>query len=303
VSRTSGVVFDIQHYAVHDGPGIRTLVFLKGCPLRCAWCCNPESQAPQPVLRRFPTRCQACLRCASKCPQGAIRMEGDVVVLDRRPCTRCEEKPCVTACSSQALAVSGKEMDVEAVVARVAADRNFYRNSGGGVTFSGGEPFVQGEFLMALLAACRQAGIHTAVETSGYVDAQVLLAAEPLVDLFLFDMKSVDPERHRLLTGATNEVILDTLAKLAARSPQKVILRVPLIPGLTDDHGNLAEIARLASRHRLMTVNLVPYHPLGRDKYPEVGLPIPPEVAPLTPSMIDQALALFAGHGLLAELA
>jgi pyruvate formate lyase activating enzyme len=124
-----------------------------------------------------------------------------------------------------------------------------------------------------------------------------------LVDLFLFDMKSVDPERHRLLTGATNEVILDTLAKLAARSPQKVILRVPLIPGLTDDHGNLAEIARLASRHRLMTVNLVPYHPLGRDKYPEVGLPIPPEVAPLTPSMIDQALALFAGHGLLAELA
>jgi pyruvate formate lyase activating enzyme len=230
-------------------------------------------------------------------------MEGDVVVLDRRPCTRCEEKPCVTACSSQALAVSGKEMDVEAVVARVAADRNFYRNSGGGVTFSGGEPFVQGEFLMALLAACRQAGIHTAVETSGYVDAQVLLAAEPLVDLFLFDMKSVDPERHRLLTGATNEVILDTLAKLAARSPQKVILRVPLVPRVTDDAANLAAIARLAGEHRLTMINLVPYHPLGRDKYREVGLLEPSEVAPLTPETVDSALALFAAHGLAAELA
>lgn len=303
MSRASGVVFDIQHYAVHDGPGIRTLVFLKGCPLRCSWCCNPESQAPQRVLRRFDARCQACLRCAGVCPEGAIRLEADAVVLDRQHCEQCEEMPCVAACTSQALAVSGQTMDVEAVVARVAADCEFYRNSGGGVTFSGGEPFVQREFLVELLAACRQLGIHTAVETCGHVDARVLLAAEPLVDLFLFDLKLADPARHRLHAGADNGVILDTLATLAATSPQKVILRVPLIPGLTDDRANLAAIAALASRHRLTRANLVPYHPLGRDKYREVGLPVPPEVAPLVPSAVDAALALFGEHGLFAELA
>lgn len=303
MSRTSGVVFDIQHYAVHDGQGIRTIVFLKGCPLSCSRCCNPESQAPRPVLRRFVARCQKCLRRASACPEGAIRMEDDAVVLDRQFCARCEEMPCVAACSSQALAQSGKEMDVEAVAARVAADREFYRNSGGGVTFSGGEPLAQSEFLVALLAACRQLGIHTAVETSGHVDATALLAAEPLVDLFLFDLKLADPERHRLFTGVTNSVILDTLAALAARSPQKVILRVPLIHGLTDDCAHVVTVARLASQHRLTTVNLVAYHPLGRDKYREVGLPVPPEVAPLTPSTIDETLALFGEHGLVAELA
>lgn len=303
MSRASGVVFDIQHFAVHDGPGIRTLVFLKGCPLRCSWCCNPESQAPRPVLRRISDRCEACLRCASACPEGAIRMVDDAVVVDRRHCAGCEELPCVPACASQALAVSGRKMDVEAVVARVAADREFYRNSGGGVTFSGGEPFAQSGFLGELLASCRQQGIHTAVETCGHVDARVLLAAEPLVDLFLFDVKLANPDRHRRLTGVGNDVILDSLAALAARSPRKVILRVPLIPELTDDRANLEAVATIARQHGLATVNLVPYHPLGRDKYPEIGLPVPPEVAPLMPSTVEAALALFGGHGLVAELA
>ena len=297
------MIFDIQHYAVHDGPGIRTLVFLKGCPLRCSWCCNPESQTRGPVLRRFSDRCVACLCCSDLCPEHAIRLEDGAVVVDRRHCARCEDMPCIAACSSQALTVSGQRIEVGAVIDRVAADREFYRHSGGGVTFSGGEPFAQSAFLLEMLAACRQLGIHTAVETCGFVDTQVLAAAEPLVDLFLFDLKIADSTRHQLATGVANGQILDALALLAARNRQKVILRVPIVPGFTDDHANLVAIARLAGQHRLTTVNLVPYHPLGRDKYEEIGLPAPPEVAPLTAAAVDAALALFIEHGLCADLA
>ena len=303
MSVTSGLVFDIQHYAVHDGPGIRTLVFLKGCPLRCVWCCNPESQATRPELRRFAGRCRTCLRCAGVCPHQAVRVDGDTVVFDRPMCARCEDMRCVAVCPSQALAVSGTIMDIGEVVARVAADREFYRNSGGGVTFSGGEPFAQSAFLLALLQACRQLGIHTAVETSGHVDARVLLAAESHVDLFLLDVKVVDAARHRLLTGVANGVIVEALTALAARSPQKVVLRVPLIPGFTDDRANLEAIAALARQLSLTTINLVPYHPLGCDKYEEIGLPAARTVEPLQPGAVDAALALFARRGLLAELA
>ena len=299
----SGIVFDIQHYAVHDGPGIRTLVFLKGCPLRCAWCCNPESQAPRPVLRKFQERCRACLRCADVCPHGAVRLTEGVVVVDRARCAACDAMPCVPACPSQALAVSGQTMSVEAVVSRVAADRGFYRNSGGGVTFSGGEPLAQRAFLMALLAACRAEGIHTAVETCGQVDPAALREAEPLVDLFLFDLKGADADRHRRLTGHDNGAILENLALLAALCRDKVVVRLPLVPGLTDDEPSLGAIAAFTGRLGLTTVQVVPYHPLGRDKYREVGLPDPPEVPPLDPAVVNRALAILTAHGLAAEVA
>jgi pyruvate formate lyase activating enzyme len=303
VSGPRGIVFDIQHYAVHDGPGIRTLVFLKGCPLGCVWCCNPESQSAQPELRRLASRCQACLRCAGVCPVTAVREEDGSVVFDRAACARCRERACVDACCSQALSVAGTWMDVETVVARVAADEEFYENSGGGVTFSGGEPFAQHEFLHALLSACRGRGIQTAVETCGHVATHVLLEAEPLVDLFLFDLKLAEGARHRLLTGVDNRLILDNLAALARRSAARISLRVPLIPGLTDDEANLSAIAVIAAKHGLDVVYLQPYHPLGRDKYEQFGRPVPPEVLPLLPGAVDRAIALFADHGLHAELA
>lgn len=194
-------------------------------------------------------------------------------------------------------------MDVDTVMARIVADREFYRNSGGGVTFSGGEPFAQGEFLAELLSRCRGQGIHTTVETCGHVDTQILLAREPLVDLFLFDLKLAAGARHRLLTGVDNTLILRNLAALAANNAARVVLRVPLIPGLTDDRDNLLAIAAIARDHRLTSINIQPYHPLGRDKYQEVGMAVPSEVAPLLPASIDNALALFAAQGLQAELA
>jgi pyruvate formate lyase activating enzyme len=303
VTVARGLVFDIQHCAVHDGPGIRTLVFLKGCPLGCVWCCNPESQAARPELRRIASRCQACLRCVGACPAGAVGEVDGTVVFDRAACAICRDLSCVEACCSQALSVAGASMDVETVVGRIAADEEFYRNSGGGVTFSGGEPFAQHEFLMALLAGCRGLGIHTAVETCGHVATRVLLDAEPLVDLFLFDLKLAEGARHRLLTGVDNQRILDNLAALAGRAPGKVGLRVPLIPGLTDDEPNLRAIARIAAQHGLTSIHLQPYHPLGRDKYEQVGLPIPPEIPQLLPDAVGRAIALFAACGLHAELA
>ncbi len=194
-------------------------------------------------------------------------------------------------------------MEIGAVVRRVAADRAFYRNSGGGVTFSGGEPFAQHEFLTAALAACRAEGIDTAVETCGHADAEVVLAAEPYVDRFLFDLKLADPARHCRWTGTTNALILDTFASLAQRNPAKVVVRVPLVPGITDDRANLEALARLTASHGVAAVQLVPYHPYGRDKYEEMGLPVPPEIAPVTPANLDAALTVFAGHGLRVDVA
>jgi pyruvate formate lyase activating enzyme len=300
---TSGIVFDIQHYAVHDGPGIRTLVFLKGCPLGCVWCCNPESQAPRPQLRRITSRCKACLRCAGACQANAVEASDGGVRLDRVKCARCGEMVCVAACCSQALSVVGEPMDVAAVVARVAADHEFYRNSGGGVTFSGGEPFAQSAFLVALLEACRELGIHTAVETCGHAGTGTLLGAQPLVDLFLFDLKLAEGGRHRLLTGVDNRLILHNLAALAALDPSKIVVRVPLVPGFTDDEENLRGIVAVAKANRLRRVEVQPYHPLGRDKYEQLGMPAPPDVPPLLPGAVHRALALFSSAGFEVELA
>lgn len=303
MTRTSGIVFDIQHYAVHDGPGIRTLVFLKGCPLECAWCCNPESQSARPALRRIVSRCKACLRCAGVCPVGAVRAEDGRIVLDRAKCARCDDMVCVDACCSQALSVSGARMDVDAVLSRIAADREFYDNSGGGVTFSGGEPFAQSEFLSALLEGCRRLDIHTAVETCAHVPTEAVLAAEPLVDLFLFDVKLAEGARHRLATGVGNDLILENLAALSRVDPAKVIVRVPLIPGFTDDDENLSGIAAIARTHDVRKIQVQPYHPLGRDKYAQFGLPTPAEVPRLRWEGVEHALELFAAEGLEVELA
>jgi pyruvate formate lyase activating enzyme len=297
-----GVVFDIQHYAVHDGPGIRTLVFLKGCPLRCAWCCNPESQAFEPELLHTSLKCRSHLACSEVCPNEAVRRAGDGPSFDRATCVSCNGHPCVDACPSGALSVAGTRMAADQVVARVAADRAFYINSGGGVTFSGGEPFAQPEFLRDLLARCKSLRIHTAVETCGYVEPGVLEAMEPLVDLFLFDLKVLDPVRHREATGVTNEVVLGNLEYVAAKRAKDITVRVPLVPGFTDDLENLAGTAAYLLGLGIRRVELMPYHPLGMDKYAALGRACALDgVRPLQPEVIGACVSVFRSSGLACE--
>jgi len=292
------MVFDIQHYAVHDGPGIRTLVFLKGCPLACAWCANPESRRTEREVRQILARCRACLRCAEACSRGAISVVDGRPRLDRTSCAACDGFECTAACPEHALIVTGAEWALDDLIARIAKDIDFYRNSGGGVTFSGGEPFAQADFLRAALAECKRLGIQTAVETCGQAAPADILAAEPLVDLFLFDMKIVDPGRHRELTGIDNARILGNLRLLAERAPEKIALRFPVVPGLSDGEKNLEAIAALAAELRITRIELCPYHPLGRAKYGEVGLPDPVEPPQPLPADIARIAAFFEARGI-----
>jgi pyruvate formate lyase activating enzyme len=299
----TGTVFDIQHYAVHDGPGIRTLVFLKGCPLRCAWCCNPESRSGNRELKHRHGRCRGCLHCTAACPHGAVsRVDGETR-FDRRRCASCVARLCVDACPENALEVVGSTVSVAELVARVAKDLAFYRNSGGGVTFSGGEPFAQTEFLLAALAACRDAGIHTAVETCGHADPALVAAAQPLVDLFLYDVKVVDADRHRALTGVDNRLIMENLRHLADADPARIVLRVPLVPGATDDDANLAAIADLARSIGVTRIDIEPYHSLGHGKYLELGLPSPETATPHDPAELARIATWLTGSGLDCQLA
>jgi pyruvate formate lyase activating enzyme len=297
-----GIVFDIQHYAVHDGPGIRTLVFLKGCPLRCAWCCNPESQAFEPELLHARLKCRSHLACSEACPNGAVRRADGGPSFDRAVCLSCSGNPCVEACPSGALSVAGAGMTADQVMARVAADRAFYANSGGGVTFSGGEPFAQPDFLRDLLARSKSLRIRTAVETCGYVESDVLSAMEPLVDLFLFDLKVLDAGRHREATGVSNGAILQNLEALAARRAKDITVRVPLVPGFTDDEENLKATAAYLLRLEVQRVEVMPYHPLGMDKYAALGRAYAlGGVNPPYLKAVEACVAMFRSSGLACE--
>jgi pyruvate formate lyase activating enzyme len=280
---SQGRVFDIQQYAVHDGPGIRTLVFLKGCPLRCAWCCNPESQVSLPELRHVAARCQGCFSCIKACPQGAIVEHHSHLQIDRRLCQRCEVRPCIESCPQAALSLVGREMSVGEVLTRVAADIPFYRNSGGGVTFSGGEPLAQPAFLKALLQGAKSLAIHTAVSTCGLAPIELLFSLLPLVDLFLFDLKIKAPEQHRHWTGVDNRPIHAALRFLVESCPNKIMVRIPIVVGCTDSPENAEGLAILCHELGLLRIILEPYHALGTSKYEEIGRALPLE--PLLPSV------------------
>ncbi len=275
----TGIVFDIQRYSLHDGPGIRTTVFLKGCPLRCLWCANPESQSPEPSLLARDIRCKSCGACAQACPQGAIRPgEPSGRAIDRGRCDWCMK--CVDACLYGSLVVCGKPMGVDEVVDEALRDALFYRNSGGGVTLSGGEVLSQGRFARALLQRCKQQGLHTAVDTSGYAPWKTLEALLPSTDLVLFDVKHLDAEHHRRATGVDNALILENLTRTAARCTTR--LRMPLIAGFNDSVDHVRELALLARRLGLETISFLPYHEGGRSKCEQLGrsYPLPEARAP-----------------------
>jgi pyruvate formate lyase activating enzyme len=261
----AGTVFDIRKFSIHDGPGIRTTVFFKGCPLRCGWCHNPESQARARELVYRANRCIRCGACEAACAQHAISSAGDGVITDAEACTLCGA--CVEACYAEAREIVGRDVAPAQVMAEIERDLPFYDESGGGATFSGGEPLLQPDFLLALLRACREKEIHTALDTCGFAGWETLDMVREYVDLFLYDLKLMDAARHRRFTGVSNELILRNLGKLSARG-HEIVLRVPVIPGINDDEENIRGLgACAAALPGLNRVDLLPYHRIGAEKY------------------------------------
>ena len=267
-ARAVGRVFNIQRCSVHDGPGIRTTVFLKGCPLRCAWCHNPEGIDPEPELMLHQDRCLECGECGTVCPveDGAVPV-GEP--WNRRLCTRCGS--CVEMCPSSARELAGREYPAETLVDEIELDRVFFESSGGGVTFSGGEPLSQFAFLMECLETCRARGLHTAIDTCGVAPREQALAAARSADLVLYDLKLMDAEAHRRATGRDNRQVLDNLRALSAEGVE-LWIRLPFIPGVNDDQDNLdctgAFAAALPRRHQ---VHLLPYHGIASAKAARLG--------------------------------
>ncbi len=292
----TGIVFDIKRFAIHDGPGIRTTVFLKGCPLRCYWCHNPESQAPAPVLMQYPRNCLGCRACLAACPQGALTVGETQIMVDRALCRGCGA--CTQVCYAQALVLLGREMSVEEVLAEVVKDRAFYTTSGGGMTLSGGEPLFQPAFTRELLRAAKAEGLHTALDTSGYARWELYEAALPYVDLVLFDLKHPEPTAHQVGAGVDNALILDNLRRLAA-SPVEILVRVPVIPGFNAGPEVIGAMARLlASLPRPVPMELLPYHRLGEGKYTSLGQAAPEQQStPPEAELLEELVAVARGVG------
>jgi pyruvate formate lyase activating enzyme len=274
--QATGLVFDIQGYSVHDGPGCRTLVFLSGCPLRCSWCANPEGQQRRPRLMFREKQCvHRHYRCASACGRAAVQIipgGNPYPQFDRSICRECETRDCVAACLNQALKTAGQFYTVAELMAILTRDQGFW-GAGGGVTFSGGEPLSQPEFLQTMLKQCQASYIHTAVETSAHVDADLLLAILPWTDWLLVDIKHMNPAAHRAETGAGNERILKNVEALACTDwGGRLIIRVPIIPGYNDTAENLRATAGFVRELALKEVNLLPFHRLGTSKYEQLGL-------------------------------
>jgi len=267
----NGVVFDIRRYAIHDGPGIRTTVFFKGCPLRCWWCHNPEGQNIEPELVYRESRCIGCGECSRSCQPEAILPVAQSISVNRDKCVLCGN--CCRVCPSDALSIAGKQMTVQEILEEIEKDRAFYEESGGGVTFSGGEPLLQPDFLNALLNECKKRDAHTIVDTCGFAQYEIIDRIRDKVDLFLYDIKTMDNHKHRKYIGASNERILGNLKKLA-EGGSSVVISFPIIPGINDDDENVTRTAEfVSSLPNIQQVNLLPYHRAGIEKYRNLGKP------------------------------
>lgn len=261
-----GLIFDIKKFAVHDGPGIRTTVFLKGCPLNCWWCHNPESINPKPELVLFEDKCIGCDECFKVCPQNAHEILSDGKrIYHREKCVLCGK--CVEVCYAEALVMEGEEVTVEEVMVELRKDIPFYENSGGGITLSGGEPMFQHKFALAILKQCKIEGLHTAIDSSGQASWQIYEKVLPYVDLVLYDIKHIDSEKHKVYTGVSNRLILENLKRIGEYDVP-VEIRMPIIPGINDAKDYITRAAKfLTGMKNITRVELLPYHKLGGSKY------------------------------------
>jgi len=281
---SAGIIFQFKRYSIHDGPGIRTTVFLKGCPLSCSWCHNPESRSIEPQLALFPSRCIECGICAEACPDNAIDLLHPVQT-DRNRCTVCGY--CTELCPAAAREIIGRKMSSTEVIRIIERDTAFYMESGGGVTFSGGEPLMQCGFLEEMLSICRDRGISTAVDTSCHAASKSLARASELADLMLCDIKLVDEDSMQGSTGVSGRLILDNIRMLSDIGAN-IRLRMPVVPGITDTENNLADVASfIRSLKTRPDLELLPFHSTWIEKFRRLGL----ESSPNTPAYAGQSLA------------
>jgi len=299
---SEGTIFDIKRYAINDGPGIRVVVFFKGCNLHCAWCHNPEGISFTTEKMYSPAKCIKCGTCVAICSDHAITLNSEGIITDQHLCTLCGR--CADECPSKAIEMSGRNMPVPEIMEIIEKERIFFQYSGGGVTFSGGEPLLQSKLLIELLDECGSQGIHRAVDTAGNVDTGILLEVARHTDLFLYDLKVMDAGLHELWTGASNDMILDNLKKIAATGVD-IIIRIPVIGGVNDGEENIrqtAEFISLLPGKRRM-VHLLPYHAIARHKYSKLGkqeeFTIMEEPVP---GSLEEITGWFAEYGINAQI-
>jgi len=261
-------IFNIQKFSVHDGPGIRTTVFFKGCPLKCAWCHNPESQNAGMEILYDKNKCTLCGNCIKACQNNAIEIKNNILTTNMDKCTFCGD--CTVCCINSAKQIAGKEYTVDEVMKEVLKDRVFYKNSKGGVTLSGGEPLIYAAFVEELLMELKKENIHTAVDTCGAVDFKVLERISKYTDLFLYDIKSMDEEKHILYTGVSNKNIINNLINLS-KIHNNINLRLPIIEGINADENHIFEILKLIKNTNIKKINLLPYHDIAMHKYEKLG--------------------------------
>ncbi|MDO4733678.1 MAG: glycyl-radical enzyme activating protein [Lachnospiraceae bacterium] len=297
-----GIVFNIVHGSMVDGYGIRTTVFLKGCPLHCKWCCNPEGQKFDPELRYVETLCKGCMKCIDVCPEGAIQKSeaGETVAIDRNRCTNCMK--CIDSCFFGALEKFGEYYTVDELFDIIRRDTAYYKSSGGGVTIGGGEASMHTDFTLALIRKCKENFIHVAVDTCGYTVNETAFQVLSEADLLLYDLKGMDTEKHIRDTGVSNDLILSNLKKLDELNVPTII-RMPLIPGHNDSDEEIEKAAEfLSTLKNLDRVDLMNYHTFGVVKYAQIGKKYELELTPLSPERLDEICAIFARHSIRTQI-
>jgi len=298
----TGIVFNIQRFSLHDGPGIRTTVFLKGCPLDCAWCHNPESKAARPQLAWTESRCIGCGACEAVCEHGGHSHDETHKTVCFANCIACGA--CVEACPTAALELMGKPMTAEEVAAEVERDMPFYQNSGGGMTLSGGEPAMHPDFAAEVLRLVKEKGIHTAIETAGHIDWSVYERFLPYLDMVLIDSKQMDDARHQEYTGKSNRLIHDNIRRFCqADKTVEVVVRTPVIPGYNDDRANFEALsAFLLSLERIPRVEVLPYNPLAGSKHPRLGMEYTPDIEDGSGTPPEELCAILTERGITAKV-